>query len=188
MKRRSGWTLLGIVIGAVIVPGAALAAFTDVRVVGVFGSPPAAVTAANQLRVAEIDPAQIRHYRLTSTGDSCLGFPIPAGNSFMVRTLEIDAYSTPTPNAASTIYIRPTSNCSGPIIAEVTPLNTRQTDTITLDPGYPIPAGGGISVSRGNVNMAAILHVNGYLMPSAAVPAGVATAQAKGTGKEAAAR
>jgi hypothetical protein len=63
IRRRSVWTLLGIGVGLVVAPVSALAAFGDVRVVGVFGNPPAAVTSAYQLRTAEIDPAQIRTYR-----------------------------------------------------------------------------------------------------------------------------
>ncbi len=181
--KRSGWIAVGVVLGLVVAPVSALAAFTDVRVVGVFGTPPAAVTAANQLRVAETDPAQIRHYRAL-VGASCVSIPIPANNSFMVRTIEVNTYINNNPNSDSTVYVYGSKNCGGPnLMAETTALSVRQTETIPLEPGYPIPAGSGMSMIAGN-NVSASVNFNGYLMPPSAVPAGGIAAQAKGANKE----
>ncbi len=186
--KRSSWILLGIGVGLVVAPVSALAAFTDVRVVGPFGAPQAIVTSANQLRTAEIDPAQIRHYRAGVGGTGCVGTPFPAGSSFMIKQLQIDAYRVNAPDAAATIYVYADQTCFGTPIAEVTPLSNRQDEEIPLDPGIPVKAGGGFGVRLGVTGMSAAVHLTGYLMPSGAVPASTPSAQAKGTSKEAATR
>jgi hypothetical protein len=186
--KRSSWILLGIVLGAVIAPGAALAAFTDVRVVGVFGSPPAHVTPAYQLRVAEMDPANIRTYRLSADSSSCATVDVPAGNSFLIRQAQVDVFLNGAPGALGTVYIYASKSCAGVPIAEVTPLSTRQTEQIPFGPGVPVPAGGGFSTVAGSGALSAAVHFTGYLMPPAAVPAGTPGPQARGISKEAALR
>lgn len=184
IRRRSGWTLLGIAVGLVVAPVSALAAFSDVRVVGVFGSPPTAVTAAYQLQTAEINPTEIRTYDITTISSACNTVNIPSGKSFLIRTIQFDAYSVSTPGASDTVYVNNAPGCGGSHIASLTPLSNRENATVPLEPGVPIPAGGGFSVLTGTSDMAAEVHITGYLMPAAAVPAGTSSAAlAKGIGK-----
>jgi hypothetical protein len=178
IRRRSGWTLLGLAVGLVVAPVSALAAFSDVRVVGVFGSPQAQVTPAYQLRTAEIDPSQIRNYDVIASGSpACKNVSIPSGNSFLIRTIQIDAYNVPTPGLSDTVYIYDALNCGGGHIASLTPLSTRENATVPLEPGVPIRAGTGFSVQSVSSDMSAEVHVTGYLMPSGAVPASASAAR-----------
>jgi len=183
IRRRSGWTLLGIAVGLVAAPVSALAAFSDVRVVGVFGNPPTAVTAAYQLQTAEINPTEIRTYDVTTVSAACNSFNIPSGKSFLIRTIQFDAYSVPTPGGSDTVYVNNAAGCGGSHIASLTPLSNRENATVPLEPGVPIPAGGGFSVLTGTSDMAAEVHITGYLMPAAAVPAGSASAAIAKGGK-----
>jgi hypothetical protein len=186
IRRRSGWTLLGIAVGLVVAPVSALAAFSDVRVVGVFGNPPSAVTPAYQLQTAEIAPDRIRNYDVIArgSGTACSTVNMPAGNSFMIRTIQIDAYSVETPGLSDTVYVYDAPGCGGGHIASLTPLSNRENATVPLEPGVPIRAGGGFSVGVFSSDMSAEVHVTGYLMPSNAVPAGAsAAAITKSVGK-----
>ena len=77
----SGWVTVGLILGAIILPTAALAAFSDVRIVGTNGTTQAQVTPANQLRVAEIDPSRITRFTLNppSPPGACVSVDIPRG-------------------------------------------------------------------------------------------------------------
>jgi hypothetical protein len=182
IRRRSGWTLLGIAVGLVVAPVSALAAFSDVRVVGVFGNPPTAVTPAYQLQTAEIAPDRIRTYDVTTVSSACNTVNIPPGNSFLIKTIQFDAYSTPTPGLSDSVYVNAAPNCGGSHIASLTPLSNRENATVPLEPGVPIAAGSGFSVLTGTSDMAAEVHITGYLMPSNAVPAGTTSGLAKAVG------
>lgn len=167
---RGGWIACGIIVGVVIAPGAALAAFSDVRVVGIFGSPPAAVTAAHQLRVTEIDPANIRRtsFDFASFSQQCLPFPAPAGSALMLKQLSVDVYSNPSPGVGDAVGLYATTNCTD-LITSVTPSSTGVT-VIPFEPGIAIRSGGGFSLLRFG-DVLARVNLLAYTMPANAVPA-----------------
>jgi hypothetical protein len=145
-----------------------MAAFSDIRIVGIGGSPPAQVTPANQLLAAETSPARIRRFTANvdpSTG--CKSFDAPAPHSFMLKQAVIDVYVSRS-DAIDNITVYASKNCSAPI-GSVNPTDYGTT-TIPFEPGVPIRSGGGFSVRAGPNEARAHVYLLGYTMPANAVP------------------
>ena len=167
---RGGWITTGIILGAIIAPGVALAAFSDIRIVGVGGGPVAQVTPANQLRVAEMDASRHRRFHaFASGGGACINFPIPPGNSYMVKQVEFDVYGNASPGPSDTVYLYAASNCVD-AVASSTPPGTGPI-VIPFEPGIAIPSGGAVSVRVQSTGLDAEIYILGYLMQANAVPA-----------------
>jgi hypothetical protein len=166
---RGGWITCGVVLGAIIAPSAALAAFSDIRIVGVSGGPVAQVTPANQLRTAEIDPSRHRRFVAGGFGSSggCQSFAAPAGNSLMLRQIQIDPFLNPNPGLNDNVAIYVDKTCTD-FLTSVRP-TTIDPITIPLEPGVGIKSGGGFSV-RVAGNIITTVTWLGYTMPSSAVP------------------
>jgi hypothetical protein len=164
---RGGWITFGVVVGAIIGPGVALAAFSDVRIVGTGGSPPAQVTPANQLLAAETSPARIRRFHAqVSQFNPCKSFNAPAPHSFMLTQAVIDI-----PDGGDSITVHANKTCSARIGSfSTSPAVGYGNTTIPFEPGVPIRAGGGFSVHAGPTIVKAHVYLLGYTMPASAVP------------------
>src|SRR5712691_10961721 len=89
----SGWVAVGLILGAIALPTAALAAFSDVRIVGVGGAPTAQVTPANQLRVATTDPARYQQFNGGFLVDQCNNIgTVHAGTGFILKQATFDVF------------------------------------------------------------------------------------------------
>jgi hypothetical protein len=181
----SGWVTVGLVIGAIILPTAALAAFSDVRIVGTNGSTQAQVTPANQLRVAEIDPFRITMFTFDPIlSNNCQSQNVPAGSSFMLKQAVIDAYEVNQPTTPLSVFVYAAKGCPGTgAVGSVTPATTGTT-TIPFEPGIPIKSGEGVSVyvqGTASGTVTARIHLLGYTMPASAVPASAAARTARAT-------
>ncbi len=155
-------------VGAIIAPGVALAAFSDIRIVGIGGSPPAQVTPANQLLAAETNPARIRRFTANvGPSNACTSFDAPASYSFMLKQAVIDVYQSPS-GGADFITVYANKTCSAPI-GSVTP-TTYGTTTIPFEPGVPTRSGGGLTARAGPTSVKAHLYLLGYTRPTNAVP------------------
>jgi hypothetical protein len=166
---RGGWITFGVVVGAIIGPGVALAAFSDVRIVGIGGTPPAQVSQANQLLAAETSPARIRRFNAPVNASSpCKSFNAPAPHSFMLTQAVIDIADGSAPGA---ITVHANKTCSARI-ASATHISQGgfATTTIPFEPGVPIRAGGGFSVHAEQTIGKAFVYLLGYTMPANAVP------------------
>ena len=162
----SGWVTLGLVLGAIILPTAALAAFSDVRIVGTNGTTQAQVTPANQLRVATTDPFRYRQFN-SSFSDGCFTIgTVNSGTGFILKQATFDVYSDSTPGT-STFTVYAGAGCSGPIIVTVRPTGNGLVQ-IPFDPGFALPAGTTISVASNGVSAQSFLL--GYTTPTSAVP------------------
>ena len=163
---RGGWITFGIVVGAIIAPGIALAAFSDVRIVGIGGSSPAQVTPANQLLATETSPARIRKFTATLGINQCKSFDAPAPNSFMLTQAVIDIA-----DGADPITVHANKTCSARIGSVTSsPAVGYAHATIPFEPGVPIKSGGGFSVRSGPGTTTAHVYLLGYTMPANAVP------------------
>lgn len=170
---RGGWITFGIVVGAIIGPGVALAAFSDVRIVGVGGSQPAEITGANQLQVGEVDPRRIKRFNvLLIPRLGCRATDVPAGASLMLKQVVINVFRNERPADGDRVYIYANKTCNddyGGRIVSVTPQGIRTTMTIPFEPGVALPSGGGFSINAGD-NILGEVYVLGYTMPSGALP------------------
>src|SRR3712207_1488629 len=143
---RGGWITVGLLLGAILAPAVALAAFTDVRIVGVGGQPAVQVTPSNQLRTAEMDPARFRRFATNVTGDEgCVALAIPPASSFMLKHVAIDVWENLSPSGSDAILVFANGLCTGAGVGSVTPSGSGPFE-IPLGLGVPIPKDGLIGV------------------------------------------
>ena len=161
----SGWVTVGLIIGAIILPTAALAAFSDVRIVGTNGTTQAQVTPANQLRVATTDPFRYRQFN-SSFGNGCTTIgTVNSGTGFILKQATFDVYNDTTPGS-SVFYVYAGAGCSGPIIVDVTRPATGWCRSPST-PGSPCPPA---PRSRSSRVASAHTFLLGYTTPTSAVP------------------
>jgi hypothetical protein len=173
---RSGWIVVGIVIGAIAIPALAVAA--AVTVVNVRGNGNNAyVTPAHQLRSAPADPADFRFLTGGSSG-SCndLGAPAGSARAFVVTHADINVSSLNSIGAVVGI-LETEANCGGEALAVVTPATTGPHE-FDLSPGVALPAGTHLSFDV--INGGGTVTVTGYAIPTVALPAGVRTVRSAG--------
>jgi hypothetical protein len=168
---RGGWITFGIVVGAIIAPGVAIAAFSDIRIVGWDGQTAAHVTPARQLRVVEMDPSRIRRFsdRTVEDGGGCVSVDVPSGNSLMLKQIQVDVRFNPSPGTTSNLAFYADKTCNS-VITSVTPNSTFPL-TIPLDPGIAIRSGSGFSARAGGGTLVAFVTWFGYTMPVSSVSA-----------------
>lgn len=164
---RGGWIAFGVVLGAIIGPGVALAAFSDIRIVGARGTPEAQVTGAQQLQVAAVDPVRIRTFRtLLIPGLGCRSIDVPKGSTFMVKQVVINVFGNQHGSDGDRIAVYANKTCDDQgEVASVTPVGSRQLVVLPFEPGVALRAAGGFAVNSGLKGIAGIVYVHGYIMP-----------------------
>jgi hypothetical protein len=173
----SGWVAVGLLLGAIALPTAAIAAFSDVRIVGLSGSPQAQVTPANQLRVATTDPSRYQQFNGSFPNNACTNIgTVHATGGFILKQATFDVRYDSV-QGSSSFDVHAGANCSGPIIVSVTPTGEGPVH-IPLDPGFGLPAGTTISAASTGVDANSFLL--GYTTPTSAVPSITPVTKPKG--------
>ena len=172
---RPGWLAIGVAVGVILAPAAAVAAGIGVTsLVGPNGTK-ATVARSGQLLTAQADPNMIRDFVADTDGDGSSSgcdkaYGPPKGYSFVLTQISVDTWTNTTPGADNdTLILLGTakSNCLDPI-GDVNSPGIGEL-TIPFSPGIVVPAGDDVGiVTNGNVNAEA--YGEGYLVPSAAAP------------------
>ena len=169
----AGWLVVGFVCAVLIVPPAAQAAAALTKIVGLNGSTAADVNKANQLTIAETAPASFRQYVVNNETDtagvcSALG-TVPANRGLIVRGLSVE--ETQTAAVYGDVVFFAGANCTGTRIGVVSIDGTSPNSFLPITPGFAVPAGTVLSaLQRGNGAIEGDFILNGYVVPSAAVP------------------
>jgi hypothetical protein len=92
----------------------------------------------------------------------------PMGEAIIVRQVRFDIFANPSPGVGQTVHIYEDPNCLT-LVADVNPSGLGEV-IVPFDPGLGIPAGSSLSTdATGSVKAEA--YMDGYLVPSAQVPA-----------------
>jgi len=161
---------MGLAIGALLAPAAAISAAGLVKIVGTNGKK-ANVTAANQLLTAPASPGQFRSRYTFGVGTTCVEvYAVPADKGFVMTSATFNTWVNPTPGAANFVDISRASNCAtAEIVARVNPPGFGLS-VAEFNPGFALPAGSKL-YARTQGGVITDARIAGYLMPSAAVPA-----------------
>jgi hypothetical protein len=167
--RGAPWLAMGLAIGALLAPAAAISAAGLVKIVGLSGKQ-ANVNAANQLFTAPTSPSQFRSRYHFGVGNTCVEvYAVPAGKGFILTSATFNTWTNPTPGAANFVDLSRASNCdTGQIVARVNPPGFGLS-VAEFNPGFALPAGSKL-YSKTTGGVIADARIAGYLVPSAAVP------------------
>lgn len=116
-----------------------------------------------------------------SSSSACLVVATPpAGKALVVREVRLDVFADPTPGQANDIAIFRDATCNNAndIVADVNPATIGQI-VIPFDPGIGVPSASHLSVVI-NGSVSAESYVDGYVVPSTAVPAASVSSPASG--------
>jgi hypothetical protein len=154
---------VGLVIGLIAAPAAAVAAtFSVVKIVGSNGTK-AIVARTGQLSTTVADPNSFRAFHKYGIGASCAPiFTAPSGSSMIVTQITVDVYVV-----GSQIGVSTSSSCNGLLLDWNTA--TIGAMVFPLGPGIVIPAGKSLyafTVGGTGVEM----YGYGYTVPVAAAP------------------
>ncbi len=131
----------------------------------------ARVTKASQLYSVETEPVNYLELQFPGISQPGVCFslsPAPA-KGFIGRQISVDPFSNPSPSSGDFVEIYLGSACAQTLVSS-TP-TTSDPITIPFDPGFAVPAGGGISLKVfGDLHIS--MFVYGYTVPASAVPAG----------------
>jgi hypothetical protein len=161
------WLALGLAIGALLAPAAAIGAAGLVRIVGSSGKQ-AQVTAANQLQTSAAGPSQFRGFREGSVSNLCKGaFTVPASKSYVMTGAVLNVYANPTPGLANWIGLFRDAACSQTIVLNNAP--GLGATVIPFEPGFGV-RGGTTIYTQALGGVRGEVYVHGYFVPKAAVP------------------
>jgi hypothetical protein len=167
---RSGWVVVGLVLGAIAIPAVAVAATaTLVTIRG--NNHNAAVSPAGQLRTVTMDPANTFHTESYVGDAACVPlFTVPADKSVVIRHINVSVFDTPT-NETNRYLNVITGTCGQ------TPTSFLADVRITGQGPISIPLGDGISLPAGTqvngffLGADGFVDLFGYTMGANAVPA-----------------
>jgi hypothetical protein len=164
------WIAIGLVVGSILAPAAAVAAQTVVGIVG-SNNVRAGVTLAGQLRTAEAPPSSMQVYaRNGVVSGACSAVASSVGTrGYIAKQIVFNVYADPTPGAGDYVALYTDAACGTQPIAIITPALVNAW-TYPLDPGFAIQAGGGLYAEAfGGVE--SDVTVYGYTVPATDVPA-----------------
>lgn len=159
------WLAVGVAVGLILAPAAALAATVGVTsLIGANGTK-AVVTGAGQLTTSPADVSMFRSFtdaNLASGGCRSL-YTAPRGWSFVLTQITIDAWADPKPGAFNGAAIYMGSGCNR-LIADWNP-PTIGSFVLPFSPGVVIPPGHSVAAYvTGGVRAEAFGY--GYLVPA----------------------
>jgi hypothetical protein len=165
---RTPWVAVGLVVGLLLAPAAAIGAASLVGIVGQSGKR-ADVTKANQLQVAAATPGQFRGYRETGIANTCKpAFTAPTTKSYVMTGVTFNVFQNTTPGLANWIGLFRDASCTETIVLHNA--DGLGGFNVPFEPGFGVRAGQTIYTSAlGNVR--GELYVYGYLVAKGAVPA-----------------
>jgi hypothetical protein len=171
-SRRPGpwWLVVGLVIGLVIAPTAAVAATLSlVNIAGPNGTK-AVVTKDGQLLTVSANAESVRyfHYYRLAEGTGCTKvFTAPTGQSLILTQVSADVWDDPSPGASNEVLVTTDPTCHA-VMAESNPGTTGAQD-FQFDPGVVIPPGKSLYAQAGDAIQCDIVG-SGYLVPVADAP------------------
>jgi hypothetical protein len=168
---RGGWIAVGLVIGLVVAPGAAIAAATVVQIVGTNGVTKAQVTPANQLQTAEAAPSSfVEHSGLLSTPGNCTAIATaPANKGLVLKDLYVNIYDNPSPGPGQFFTLNKGSTCTTGYVVSIN-AGSVNGFSVPLGPGFALKAGASLyAETSGSVKAGYYLY--GYTVPAGDVPA-----------------
>jgi hypothetical protein len=173
LGRRTGWMLvIGLVLGALLVPRVAEAVGSIVTIQGGGSTTKAAVTKANQLQGAEAPPSAFRVFRHGQVADNnCHPFSsiVPVNRGYVVRSVLVSVTS-PSSSGLTLIGVFPNGNCTGqPVVSA--PTQVAANYTLPVEPGFAMAPGRRFSMEVPASGAVVDVEVYGYLVPAADVPA-----------------
>jgi hypothetical protein len=160
--------LVSMVAGSLAVPRIAQAVGSVVTIQGGGSTAKAGVDKAQQLLEAEAAPGSFHEYKAPFNAQGCRTVAtVPAGKALILK--EIVVAVTQAANSSQQLVVYSGAGCA--FDHEMLRFNGSDgtTTTVPLDPGFAVAAGGKISAQVGNILVD--LHLFGYLVPKAAVPA-----------------
>jgi hypothetical protein len=145
--RSRAWMLVvGLIVGALVVPRVASAVGSVVTIQGGGGTQKAGVTKGRQLQTAEAAPSSFRVYEANLTETDCT----------VVTTVPV---SSGYPNGV----------CSGDQVLAAAPTGAADVFTMPIEPGFGVAPGKKISVKVAN-SVGVAVSVFGYFVPPGDVP------------------
>jgi hypothetical protein len=163
------WLAVGLAVGLILAPAAAVAATIGaVKLVGA-DNVTAQVTRAGQLETAIAQPTTFRaFYDLNLGGSTCdTVYTAPAGYSLIVQQVTIDVFADTTPGSGDTVSVATDNNCQNLLFDDNPPSNGAS--VFPLGPGIVVPAGHSLyAIAKDNVE--AEIYGYGYLVPVADAP------------------
>jgi hypothetical protein len=158
------WAVAGAAITAVLLPTAASAVTSQlVSLVDQSNGFKVAVDSAHRLRVAETAPANIVTIAGTVNSPCTALYTVPTGRTLIIKNISL---TSPTTSNNSEISVFGEGTCTAPSLAQGLVFETAggAHDTqIDLGPGAVVK-GGQIVAAKTN-NVAADIHIYGYLTP-----------------------
>lgn len=163
------WLAVGLAIGLIVAPAAAVAATLGaVNLVGADGVK-AQVTKAGQLETAPSQPTSFKaFYDLDVSGSTCnVAYTAPAGYSLVLQQVTVDVFADTTPGSGDTIALSTDSKCKN-LLFDDNP-STTGAWVFPLGPGVVVPAHHSIyDIAKDNIE--GELYGYGYLVPVADAP------------------
>jgi hypothetical protein len=171
LARRSGWMLVvGLILGALLMPRIAEAVGSIVTIQGGGSSTKAGVTKGNQLQVAEAAPSSFRVFTISSGSNNCVSFgTIPSNKGFIVKTVNMNVPVESSSNLV-VVVVWPNGSCQGnPMVSA--PTKVVGAYSFPFEPGFAMASGRHFSMQVAAGGSVAFVSIVGYLVPSADVPA-----------------
>ena len=168
-RRMVLFLIAGLLAGWLVAPRVAGAVGSLVTIQNSAGSQKAGVTKAKQLQVAESAPSTFHEFRLATTDTSChVIATIPSNKGFVVRTIVFNVADEST-GGIDVVLLHPNGTCAGNDIFS-TSTRIPGIDTINLEPGFGVAAGGKLSIRNAGAGGVGV-YVLGYFVPKGDVPA-----------------
>lgn len=171
--RVAALVLVSMVVGSLAIPRFASAVGTIVTIQGGGSTNKAAVTGAGQVLGAESATTGFHEYKTSFGAQGCRTLvTVPAQRGLILKQAVMTV--TFSQGAGNVLVLYAGASCLGPEFLRVGGL-PGTTTTIPLEPGFAFAAGEKISGQVGNIDVD--LHLFGYLVPKAAVPATTAVTE-----------
>jgi len=169
-KRRGGWLLVvGMVVGALIVPRVATAVGSIVTIQGGGSTEKAAVTKGKQLQTTEAAPNTFRAFQSTTGQTACaVVATMPDNKGYVVKTVTLTITGAPG-SGLPLMIVYPNASCTGDDGIAVAATDKNGVITFPIEPGFGMAHGGKMSVKVLNT-VSVVVSVFGYVVPSGDVP------------------
>jgi hypothetical protein len=168
-RKGAGILVLGVMLGALLVPRIASAVANVVTIQGSGSTNRAAVTKAHQIESAEAPPSAFREFSASSGDTSCVTFgAIPSDKGFIAKSVIVNVtLSSSTGFVVAQVW--PNGSCSGSDMFS-TPTKVVGEYSLQFEPGFAMAHGKHFSLKVAATGAVVGVYVFGYVVPSGDVP------------------
>ena len=167
---KGGAALIGFAIAAVLIPGAAIAATNLVTIANASHTHEAGVTSASQLLATEAGAASFVIVQGIPGTCAANGFyKVPAGKALIITTLNFYDFNVGAGHNELDLLAGPAATPCTKFLAAGVENSADVSENQVFQPGIAVPAGDALGMLA--VNDDGSVHMYGYLVPAAAVPA-----------------